>query len=364
MFIGIFANVPGVASSTARLKDIAQIRGARENQLMGYGLVVGLQGTGDRSSDYTENSLGMTLRGLGVDLKSAKIESKNTAAVFVTATIPAFTKVGDPLEISVGSLGSATSLDGGNLLATALKGADGKVYAMAQGRIILARKSDRGGNPSALPLVATTIPNGALLEREVSFEVAALREIHYQLLHPDFTTASRVAGKINEELSARVAQAMDAGDIAVKVPYNFEGTAVDLISKIENLEIETDRRAKIVVNRRNGTVVLGENVKISPAAIAFNNLRIQIKDDVRETAAALVPEGTNPNTGPDNISAPLVSAAVQPKAARRLQVPLKGASIADIVVSLNEVGAGPEELVSLLQALKAAGALSAEIELQ
>jgi flagellar P-ring protein FlgI len=344
-------------ASAARIKDLALLRGARENQLMGYGIVVGLPGTGDRASDYTENSLAMLIRGLGIDLKSQKIETKNTAAVLVTATLPAFAKLGEHLDVQVASIGSASSLDGGTLMVTAMKGADGKVYAIAQGRIIMARRAERGGTPTILPMVAAEIPGGALLEKEVTFDLGSSHELHYTLMHPDFTTAARMAIRINEELSGNFATALDAGEVNIKVPYDIQGGgAVNLIARIEGLEIEPDRAAKIVINRRNGSIVLGENVRISPVSIAFNNLRIQVRGELPESTQGVIPDGENPPVPASGIN--------QSKTPKRLQISSKGPSVADIVTSLNEVGAGPEDLVFLIQGLKSAGALNAEIELE
>lgn len=344
----------------ARLKDITMLRGARENQLMGYGLVVGLSGTGDRASDFTEGSLGMLLKTIGVDHKLPKLESRNAAAVMVTALIPAFSKLGEHFDVSVSSIGSATSLDGGTLMMTALKAPDGRVYAVSQGRIIMPKRAERGGVPNILPLVSAQIPGGAILEKEVPFDFANLHELHYQLLHPDFTTAARISQKVNEELSGKYATATDAGNIDVIIPYGFEGSPVDLVARIESLDVETDQKAKVVLNRKSGALVLGEHVKIHPAAVAYNNLRIQIKDEGREPSTALAsPPDPQPAT-PEQALNPLVQTRVQ----KKVQFPSKGTSIADIVTSLNEVGAGPEDMVFFVQALKSAGALDAELELE
>ncbi|NBX83120.1 flagellar basal body P-ring protein FlgI [bacterium] len=339
----------------ARLKDIASLKGARANQLFGYGIVVGLAGTGDKSNELTESSLGLVLKGLGVDVKSQKMETKNAAAVVVTATLPPYSKSGTRLDVQVSSVGSASSLESGTLMMSSLRGADGKVYAMATGKVLALKKSAGGGGGQAggsggQNLVTGLIPGGAILERELPQNLAAMKEFRYQLLNPDFTTAVRVARRINEELGGKYATAVDAATIDVLPPYHYESNPVELLAQVEVIEVEADTRSKVVINPKTGTVVLGDQVRISPVAIAQGNLKIEIRDE-RAPAA----EGAGAGSGETESGN---------KKEQKLMVMRRGASIADIASSLNEMGASSEDLISLLQALKASGALVAEIEMQ
>jgi len=333
----------------ARLKDIATLKGARANQLFGYGVVVGLAGTGDKSNELTESSLGLVLRGLGVDIKNQKMETKNAAAVIVTATLPPYAKSGTKLDVHVSSVGSASSLESGTLMMSALRGADGKVYAMGSGKILALKKSSvggqAGGSGSSQNLVTGLIPGGATLEREIPQNLASMKEFRYQLLNPDFTTAVRMARKINEELGGKYATAVDAGTVDVLPPYHYESNPIELLAQIEVLDVEADTRSKVVINAKTGTVVLGDQVRIAPVAIAQGNLKIEITDD-RSPSSEVGGEGESA------------------KKDHKLVVMKKGASIAEIASSLNEMGASSEDLISLLQALKASGALMAEIEMQ
>lgn len=333
----------------ARLKDIATLKGARVNQLFGYGVVVGLAGTGDKANELTESSLGLVLRGLGVDIKNQKMETKNAAAVIVTATLPPYSKSGTKLDVHVSSVGSASSLESGTLMMSALRGADGKVYAMGSGKILALKKSSVGGQAggagSSQNLVTGLIPGGATLEREFPQNLASMKEFRYQLLNPDFTTAVRMARKINEELGGKYATAVDPGTVDVLPPYHYESNPIELLAQIEVLDVEADTRSKVVINAKTGTVVLGDQVRIAPVAIAQGNLKIEITDERSPSS-----EG-----GAEGEAA---------KKDHKLVVMKKGASIAEIASSLNEMGASSEDLISLLQALKASGALMAEIEMQ
>ena len=257
------------SAHASRIKDLASLKGMRTNQLTGYGVVVGLAGTGDGNSDLTTNSLGLALKTMGVEQRAEKLDSKNAAAVFVSAVLPAFARTGATLDVTVSSVGSASSLEGGTLMMTALKGPDGQVYAMAQGKVLIETRTGKGaGSGNSKHLLSGGIAGGALVEREIQYGWADLKELRYQLHVPDFTTSARVAVRINEELSGRYAIAQDAGAVQVIIPYGFEATPVDLIARIESIEVESDRAAKVVVNPRTGTVVLGQTVRILPVAIA------------------------------------------------------------------------------------------------
>lgn len=330
------------AAQGARLKDLMSLKGTRDNQLLGYGLVVGLAGTGDKSSELTSSSLGLALKGLGVDHKIQKIETKNVAAVVVSAVLPPFAKAGSKLDVTVSSVGSATSLDGGALVATSLRAPDGKVYAMAQGKILTTKRSDNA-RVGGQTVVTAAVPDGAILEKEVAFDLQSQKELRYHLIQADFTTAARIARRINEELGGKYAIASDAATVDVILPYQYEGTAVDLVAQIEAVDVEADRKAKIVVNQRTGTVVLGDNVRLAPVAVAHGNLKIEVRDNAK--VAAGVP----------------VDDAVKTQTVMTLQ---PGPSIAEVASSLNEIGASAEDLVALIRALRASGALLAEVEVQ
>lgn len=351
----------GATAQAVRLKDLASVRGVKENQILGYGMVLGLAGTGDRGGEFTESSLATALKSIGVDPKSQRIGTKNTAAVVVTASIPPFSRMGAKLDVTVASIGSASSLEGGTLMLTPLKGADGKVYAVAQGRIPVIKRSDRG-TATFQAALSTVIPQGALLEKDVDFDFSNLRELRYQLTDADFTTSARVAMRINEELGGKYASAVDPGTVQVILPYGLEESPVELVAKIESLDIEPDRKAKVVVNRKTGTVVLGAHVMIFPVAIAHNNLRIQVREETRVPNEAREPVAAAPSADPVELATTPTN--VSTRKPRQLTFSNTTTSIGDIVTSLNEVGANPDDLVFLLQSMKSAGAMVAELELQ
>jgi flagellar P-ring protein precursor FlgI len=273
------------------------------------------------------------------------METKNVAAVVISGTLPPFAKGGSRLDVTVSSIGSASSLEGGTLLATPLRAADGNAYAMAQGRVTVPRKGDAGGKSGGAPVTGLVL-GGAIIEREIQYDYASKKELTYAINQPDFTTAARMAQRINEELGGKYAIAEDAATVNIILPYTFDGTAIDLIARIEGVEIEADRKAKVVVNARTGTVVLGENVQIAPVAIAHNNLKIEIKEKKQGKDGKAEDEAESTTI------------------TKRILPLHPGPSIADVAASLNEIGATSEDLVNLLQALKASGALIAELEFQ
>lgn len=328
-------------SFAARIKDIAQLKGLRPNQLVGYGLVIGLNGTGDKANELTENSLNGMLKGIGIDTKTARLDTKNTAIVIATTTLPPMFKIGTPLDVTISSIGTAASLEGGNLMMTSLKGADGKIYAMAQGKVVSLKKNDKGS-------LTALVPNGAILEKEVPYEIGKDRMLRYYLSAPDFTTSVRIATRINDELGGKFAIPVDASIVDVIFPYTFEGNPSELIAQIEAIEVETDRRAKIVINPRTGTVILGEQVRITPVAMAHSNLKIEVKEEPRGVAGA-------PGAAP----APTAEGGKS----KRVMLMNQGSNISEIVQHLNEMGASPDDLVALLQSLKSAGAIMADLEM-
>ncbi len=319
----------------ARLKDISNIRGVRENQLIGYGLVVGLKGTGDGKSEYTSKSLLRMLDKLGVKLDATEVSSKNVAAVIVTANLPSFAKAGNNLDITVSSVGDASSLAGGMLLQTPLKAANEEVFAVAQGALVL------GGDPGH-PTVAR-MPNGAIIERDLASDFASRKMFRLTLNNPDFTTAARTALTLNRELGGHYAVAKDGGTVDIVVPFSFEGRGVELLATIEGVEVNPDSKAKIVFNEKTGTVVMGDKVRIGKVAISHGSLTVKIgktdKADSEKNQNKTSQEGGD-----------------------RVGIIEGGASVGDLVQSLNRLGVTPKDLITILQAMKAAGALNGDLE--
>ncbi|MCB0405762.1 MAG: flagellar basal body P-ring protein FlgI [Bdellovibrionales bacterium] len=341
----------------ARLKDVARLKGVRDNQLWGYGLVVGLAGTGDNRHEITEGSLNLMLKGLGVDLKSKKVETKNAAAVLVSAKLRPFMGSGGRMDVTVSSIGSATSLEGGTLVMAPLQAADGKVYAIAEGKIITNMRTGKGTKFLRQSLVTGYVPEGALLEKEVKFDFAKQRSLRYLLNNPDFTTATRVAHGINTELGARWATAKDAGTVDLDLPEGYVGNPVELAARIENVDVQTDQRATIVINQRTGTVIMGKDVAIAPSSISHNNLRIDI-----EAPQTQVPTENAPNQPPVRGLSSVQARDLDGGAPLGSVIALKGGTnVSDVAASLNSLGAAPDDLILILQALKASGALTAEV---
>lgn len=317
-------------AQAARVKDIANIRGVRDNQLIGYGIVVGLKGTGDSKNEFTNKSVSRMLDKLGVKVEDKEVASKNVAAVLITATLPAFARAGNKLDISVSSIGDAGSLAGGTLVQTPLRAADQQVYAVAQGPLLI------GNGGDAHPTVAR-MPNGAIIERDVAEDFTARKMFRLTLHNPDFTTAARLAKRINMDLAGKFATAKDAGTIDVVVPFAYEGRGVELLASIEALEVTPDTRAKVVVNQKTGTVVIGDTVKISRVAISHGDLTVKI-------------EGTGKGKSKD-------------QSGDRVAVLDAGTSVGDLVRAMNMLGVSPKDLITILQNIKAAGALQAELEI-
>ena len=316
------------ATHAARLKDIASIRGVRENQLIGYGIVVGLKGTGDGKSEFTGKSMARMLDKLGVKLDAQQVDSKNVAAVIVTANLPAFGKAGNPMDITVSSLGDAASLEGGTLLQTPLRAANEQVYAVAQGTISI------GGDGKTSFTTVGRIPNGAIIERDISSDFSTRKMFRLTLHNPDFTTAARTALTINRELGGQYAAAKDAGTIDIVTPASYDGRGVELLATIEATEINPDQKAKVVINEKTGTVIIGERVKISRIAIAHGSLSVKVAG---KTAKDVVEE--------------------------KVAVVDAGVSVGELVQALNKLGVSPKDLITLLQSIKAAGALHGELEI-
>ncbi len=348
--------LPALANAV-RIKDITDIEGVRTNQLVGYGLVVGLNGTGDGiKSEFTFQSVSSMLDKMGINVDPDDIKIENVAAVMVTADLPTFSRAGRRIDVIVSSLGDAESLYGGTLLFSPLKGADGKVYAVAQGPLVIGGFSAGGAESSVqknFPTVGRVI-NGAIIEKEISNNFAQKEMLTFALHNPDFTTVSRMTEVINAALLDRVAVAPDAGTVKVKVPEKYLGNLVWLVSMIEGLNVSTDSIAKVVINERTGTVVVGKDVKITTIAIAHGNLSVAI----RESASVSQPL---PFSDGETVTIPETDISVKEEK-KKLMLIESGVSIGELVRALNLLGVSPRDLITIFQSLKASGALQAELE--
>ncbi len=351
----------GPATATVRIKDIASFEGVRENMLVGYGLVVGLNGTGDslRNANFTQESLVAMLERLGVSTRGRNLNTRNVAAVMVTATLPPFARQGGRIDIAVSAMGDAKSLAGGTLLVTPLVGADGEVYAVAQGALAASGFQAEGAAERVTRGVPTTarIPNGAIVEREVEFALDDLAHVHLSLRNPDFTTADRMAAVINGYLRDGVAQAIDPATVRLPVPRSYAGRIAALLTEIEQLRVRPDNPAKIVIDESAGIIVIGENVRIDRVAVAQGNLTVRIT----ETPEVVQPE---PFAQGETVEVPRTEIEIDDGADRKLAVLDTGVTLDDLVAGLNALGVGPRDMISIIQAIKAAGALQAEIEVR
>ncbi len=349
----------GAIETTSRIKDIADIEGIRENQLIGYGLVVGLQGTGDslNNAPFTRQSLQAMLERLGVNTRGTRMRTKNVAAVMVTANLPPFATQGTRVDITVSALGDADSLQGGNLLVTPLLGADGEVYAIGQGSVAVAGFSSEGDGASITRGVPTTgrIANGALVEREIDFALAGMDTVRLALRNPDLTTARRIAAAINDLIGGGIAEPTDPGTVRISLPRKFGGNIVDLLTDIEQLRIEPDLPAKVIINEDSGIIVMGDNVRVSTVAVAQGNLTVTITE-TPEVSQPL------PESRGVTVEVPRTQIDVNDERDNRIGIVRNGVTLRDLVDGLNALGIGPRDLIAILQAVKAAGALQAEIE--
>jgi len=344
-----------------RIKDIVDIKGVRQNQLVGYGLVVGLEGTGDsEDSSFTIQSLASLLEKMGVTVQTKDIEDvENVAAVMVTADLPPFASLGSRIDVLVSSIGDAENLQGGTLLFTPLKGADGKVYAIAQGPVSTGGFAVSGNSGDQIqknfPTVGRVV-GGALVEKEIHSDFNQKNSLTLALHQPDFTTASRVAEAINRAFYSQLAQTENAGSIRVNVPENYQGNTVQFVTMIESLGVTPDMVSKVVVNERTGTVIMGENVRITTIAIAHGNLSIQI--DESQNVSQPLPF----SRGGQTVVTPESELVVQ-EGKNPIFLVESGVSIGEVVKALNALGVSPRDLIAIFQALKAAGALQAELEI-
>ncbi|NKC31695.1 flagellar basal body P-ring protein FlgI [Falsiroseomonas selenitidurans] len=351
---------PAFGQTGVRIKDIADVEGVRDNQLVGYGLVVGLNGTGDRlrNAVFTRQSLIGMLERLGVNTRDQErqLETRNVAAVMVTANLPGFARTGSRIDISVSALGDATNLTGGTLVVTPLLGADGEVYAVAQGALATGAIAARGAAASVTRGVPTAarIANGAIVEREVPFAFASRTQIRLSLRNPDLTTARRVAAAINGFARGPAAVATDPRSITVSLGGR---DPVGFVADIEQLRVTPDQVARVVIEEASGTIVMGANVRISTVAIAQGNLTIR----VTETPQVVQP---NPLAGGQTAVVPRTNVEVDDQSERRLGILPGGTTLQNLVEGLNRLGVGPRDMISILQTIKAAGALQADIEVR
>jgi flagellar P-ring protein precursor FlgI len=337
-----------------RIKEIAAIKGVRENILIGYGIVVGLRGTGDSSAEVTSQSLIRLFGKLGLETeKIAQIKSKNAAAVIVTAKLPPFARVGNKIDITVSSIGDSGSLEGGTLLVAPLRAGDQNVYAVAQGQVSIGSVAD--GTTKNFPTVGMVV-NGATIEKDLDMNFSSKKSFRLSLHNPDFTTSARLVTVINGELGGKFASAMDSGTIDVVVPFSYDGNVVELLAMIENIQLNVDTRAKVVLNERTGTVVMGHHITISPVAISHGDLTIQVSDeeDVPRKPAAM----DAPNTPKEQVK----TASKKPSKPVNIAEIKKNTSVSDLVKVLNAMGVKPRDLTAIFQTLKRLGALQAEVE--
>ncbi len=358
ILIALATATPAMAAS--RIKDIADFEGIRENMLVGYGLVVGLNGSGDTlsNSPFTRQSLIGMLERLGINVRDETVKTQNIAAVMVTATLPAFARAGSRIDISISALGDASSLLGGTLLVTPLVGADGEVYAVGQGTVAVSGFQAKGQGSSVSKGVPTSgrIPNGGIVEREVGFELTSIKSLRLSLRNPDFTTATRVAQAINGQLRIDNARAIDPTTVTLAVPEGRSNDIVALMTSIEQILVTPDQVAKVVIDEKSGIIVMGENVRISTVAIAQGNLTIRIPETPQVSQPqAFSSTGTTTTVDRTDIK-------IDEGKDKRLAVLQSGVSLQELVNGLNALGVGPRDMISILQTIKAAGALQAEIE--
>ncbi|MES1156904.1 MAG: flagellar basal body P-ring protein FlgI [Alphaproteobacteria bacterium] len=357
-FLPPFVVIPAV-DAAPRIKDVADFEGVRENQLVGYGLVVGLAGTGDslRNSPFTRQSLAAMLERLGVNATNGNLNTRNVAAVMVTANLPPFASQGSRIDVTVSALGDARSLAGGQLLVTPLMGADQQVYAVAQGSLAIGGFSAQGASGSSVSRGVSTagrIASGGLVEREIPFDIAAQQDLRLSLRNPDFTTAAHIADAINQTVGADTAHATNPGQVVIHRPSSYQGDMVALIGSIENLEITVDTPARIVIDENSGIVVMGENVRVSTVAIAQGNLTISINEDPFVSQPAPLSQGQTQVVPHSNVH-------VDEDKGGLVMVP-GGVPLRQLINGLNALGVSPRDMIAILQALKAAGAIQAEIE--
>lgn len=355
----VFTGTAEPALALSRVKDLVDIEGIRDNSLIGYGLVVGLNGTGDslKNAPFTQQSIQTMLERMGVNTRGSTMQTKNTAAVMVTAKLPSFAATGTGIDVSVSAIGDAKSLQGGTLLVTTLFGADGQIYALAQGPVSIGGFSAQGDAGSVTRGVPTAgrIPNGASVEREINFNLASERTLRLSLRNPDLTTASRIAAAVNTYVGSPVAVASDPKTVRLNVPGEYKGGVVGLLTDIEQVKIATDTPARVVINEATGVIVMGSDVRVSTVAIAQGNLTIRVTETPEVSQPGPLSSGTTQTM-------PRTKIDVDEGKGKKIVVMKEGVSLQSLVDGLNALGVGPRDIISILQAIKAAGALQADIQ--
>jgi flagellar P-ring protein precursor FlgI len=348
----------GPAGAASRIKDLANVEGVRQNQLIGYGLVVGLNGTGDTLNNipFTKQSLQAMLERLGVNIRGQALRTGNVAAVMVTANLPAFGTQGTRVDVTVSALGDSKSLQGGTLLVTPLLGADGNVYAVAQGSLAVAGFQAEGEAAKIVRGVPTVgrISNGAIIEREIDFALNRLPQLRLALRNADFTTAKRIAAAINDFIGGAIAEPLDPSTVQITVPKKYPGNVVALLTEIEQLQIEPDLAGKIVIDERSGIIVMGRDVRVSTVAVAQGNLTVTVTETPQVSQPAPFSRGRTRVV-------PRTQVGVS-EDGKKLAVVQDGMSLQQLVDGLNALGIGPRDMIAILQAIKAAGAIQADIE--
>lgn len=347
-------------SEAARIKDITNLQGVRENQLIGYGIVIGLAGTGDSSTNifFSIQTIASMLKKLGLTVPENEIGSlkfKNMATVMVTAELPPFARTGNRIDVLISSLGDSKSLQGGTLLLTPLKATNGKVYAVAQGPVSIGGFAVKGAARGVQKnhMTVARITGGALIEKEIPFDFENKKSLRLALSQPDFTTINRVANAINSFFKDNIAFAKDAGTVDVLVPDQFKNNVVKFVASMERLEVSPDTAARIIIDERTGTIVVGENVRISTVAVSHGSLTIQITEEP-------IVEQPKPLSEGETTIVPRTRVTVEEGEDKLLVLP-KGADIGAVVTALNAIGVSPRDLIAILQAIKAAGALQGEL---
>jgi flagellar P-ring protein precursor FlgI len=354
-----------LAAHEVRLKDIVSVAGIRDNHLIGYGLVVGLKGTGDevKNSPYSKETIISMLERLGVNVRdqAGQIKSKNLAAVMITADLPPFARQGTRIDVTVSAIGDARDLLGGTLLVTPLLGADGEVYAVAQGSLATSAFEAQGASGSSISKGVPTsgrITNGAIIEKEIEFEFKDIYSLNLSLHNPDFTTAKRIADRINKFSKAQTAKALDPATVHLTIPVEYRQNPLEYITQIEQLKIIPDQIAKVVIDEQNGIIVMGEHVRISTVAISHGNLTIQITEE-----AYVSQPNPFPNLGTTEV-VQRSTISVNEEADKKLMVMESGVTLQELVNGLNALGVKPRDMITILQNIKASGALQAELEIK
>jgi flagellar P-ring protein FlgI len=344
-------------ASPIRIKDLVEFDGVRSNDLVGYGLVVGLNGTGDglRNAPFTEEILSNILERLGVNVTGEQFRPRNVAAVLVTASLPPFARAGSPMDVTVSAIGDANSLLGGTLIMTPLNAADGDIYAVAQGTIIAGGAAATGDAATVVQGVPTAgvIPSGATVEREVLFDFSGMTRLRLALRTPDFTTAGRIEQAINRDFGTQVARMQDAGTVELNIAATRMPSPAHALGRIENILVEPERRARVVVDQRSGTIVMGEDVRISRVAVSQGNLTLRIQESPLVVQPNPFSDGETvvvPRTNVDIIDEPGIGLAEVPE----------GTSLSEVVAGLNALGVAPRDMIDILKTIKASGALHAE----